>query len=112
MTKADRRIMHDRPPDDDPKRRHPKPPPTAEEREANRIAAREFRVRKKRGVIVFPGRIGPGAINAATARNRFLGMDKREAARLARDPEEISKLVFDVMERIWAREWFALMKKK
>ena len=89
-----------------------KPPPTAEEREANRIAAHECRVRKKQGVIVFPGRLGPGAINAAIARNRFLGMDKREAARLARDPEAITKLVFDVMERVWAREWFALHEKE
>ena len=40
------------------------------------------------------------------------GKDRKEADRLARDPEEVCKLVYDVMERVWARDWFDLLKKK
>ena len=106
--------MLDRTPDDTTakrQRRRRKPPPTPEEREANRIAQAEYRARKRKDVTVFPGRIGPGAINAMTARNRFLGMGRQEAERLARDPEEISKLAYEVLETVWAPEWFTFLRK-
>ena len=65
---------------------------------------REQRERKRKGVVTFPGCCSQAVIDAMIARLKFFGMTEKEAERAARDPKNISKVAFDVLDA-WAPHW-------